>query len=290
MKLWLMFGLYIILIFILNNTFDVYQNFNSSLLKSFFGSNFITALAGAGFGAYAAFSMNQNISQRKEILDDIRNTNKAIVITAEIFRLAKYLNENAIAGFYINFNQVRQYNQPKIPLLRPPEVELDLRLLPIPMMEIKELKHIITKNISIDDWKILTDILSLNQSYQLLNECIKARELFIKSHISNPIGLTSTNRDKRMLGFIYDKGEHDTTMNDAINGMRNHTKDLLYLSYQVYSGLKVHGNTQLNRYKKINGKVIHNIVLVNYMDEAFRNGIVPANLSSKLHKTQSNSI
>lgn len=284
MKLWLVFGLYIILIFTMNHTFGDYQIFTSTLIKSVFESNFITALAGAGFGAYAAFSMSQNISQRKEILDDIRNTNKAIVITADIFRLATYLNENAISSFYNNFNQVKQFNQPQIPLLRPPEVELDLRLLPIPIMEVEELKHVITKNISIDNWKILSDTLSLNQSYQLLIECIRARELFIKSHISNSTGLTAINRDKRMLGITYGKGEHDTTMDDAVNGMCNHAKDLLYLSYQVYSGLKAHGNTQLNRYKNINGEVIHNIVLVNHMDEAFRNGSVPANLTAKLYK------
>lgn len=279
MKLWILFGCIVLLILIINAYFGHQVPFTSSLIKLIFESNFTTAVAGAGLGAYAAFSLSQNISQRKELLDDIRNTNIAIVLAAGVMVNAINLKKNVFLPQYKSFHAARRfYKKPWVFK----KCWLDLRVMPTPKMEIDNLKKLTSEKVLLDDYKTIANVISMSESYHFLLDNIQSRQNFIQSHHSNRDNLPQADLEKRLYGLTYSNQLTDTTLEDVTKGMLQHANDIIYLSYQIYLGLREHGIKQVNQYKKNNGHVIHTLVKSKHIDQALNQGLIPKGVSKDL--------
>lgn len=214
-------------------------------ITSAINSNFGVALTGGAIGAFGGAVGAQYITERgarrREYQSELRQTNKAILISSQICNSALALKKQFVQPLSENYAQTRadiDYSS-KLKLLEGDQlhVELDLVKFPVPSLPIEALRNLVFSSLSVVG-KELSAVTEIERAHAGLIYAVSHRDLFIE-RVSN--GQISENKHLLYLGICLPDGRTDTTYPDLIEAIAEYTDDLAFFSVTLCEDLMAHG-------------------------------------------------
>lgn len=233
-------------------------------VKAFGNSNFFTALtgslAGAFAGAYIAQRIAEKTKKREELLNEVRNTNAAIMLCHGICNSALSLKKQHVKSMKESFDSARaeflefkQKHQTEIAQgVAQYNVNLDLMSLPKTQLPVEMLQRQMFDKLSIGG-RPLSAITTLIQTSTWLNESIERRNELIEELKSNTNFDNSAPLIVLYFGLPY-KGSHvNRDYPDVIDAIYSYTDDVIFFSHLLLEDLNHHGNQLANKFNKLFG-------------------------------------
>lgn len=223
-------------------------------ITSAINSNFGVALTGGAIGAFGGAVGAQYITERgarrREYLSEIKQTNKAILISSQICNSALAIKKQFVQPLSENYSQTRadiEYSS-KLKLLEGDQiyVELDLVKFPAPSLPMEALRNLVFSSLSVVG-KELSAVTEIERAHVGLAHAVSQRDLFI-DRIS--IGKISENKHLLYLGMGLPGGRTDTTYPDLIQAIAEYTDDLAFFSGTLCEDLMAHGERLADEFCK----------------------------------------
>ncbi|WP_287919776.1 hypothetical protein [Comamonas sp.] len=220
-------------------------SFAWTAIYSAINSNFGIAITGGGIGAFGGALGAQYITERgdkrREFLSEIRQANKAILISSQICNFALALKKQFVQPLGEKYAQVRDdidYSS-RLELFAGDKIhlELDLVKFPIPSLPIEALRNLVFSNLSVVG-KELSAVTEIERAHAGLTQAVAQRELFIERVSS---GEVAENEHLLYLGRSLPDGRTDTTYPDLVNLITGYTDDLAFFSVTLCEDLMAHG-------------------------------------------------
>ena len=214
-------------------------------ITSAINSNFGVALTGGAIGAFGGAVGAQYITERgarrREYLSEIKQTNKAILISSQICNSALALKKQFVQPLSENYAQVRgdiEYSS-KRELLEGDQIylELDLVKFPVPSLPMEALRNLVFSSLSVVG-KELSAVTEIERAHAGLAHAMSQRDSFIDRVSSGQIADT---KHLLYLGMSLPDGRTDTAYPDLINAIAEYTDDLAFFSVTVCEELMAHG-------------------------------------------------
>lgn len=246
----------------------------------FLNSNFTTALAGALGGALAAQRIGDRAKQREALLQEIRNTNAAIIVTFTICNAGLALKKQLVKDIYDSYTAKKaaltEFHRRRAageqPADLPFEFKADLRTLQMPVVPIDVLRTQVYENISATG-RPLALVAALVGAVASLAETIKKRNALIERFRSlGPAG--AAHLPAFYFGLPYGPGHVNTEFSDTVDALRSQTDDVIFFCELMGNDLMGHGNRILDQYGNVGKVKKEKIVSVDFT-EPRRQGLMP---------------
>ncbi len=247
---------------------------------SFLNSNFTAALAGALGGALAAQRIGDRAKQRDMLLQEIRSTNAAIMVTFTICNAGIALKKQFINDIYetyiakkaeLNeFQQRRSTGQQSLEI--PFEFRADLRSLQMPVVPIDVLRTQVYESISATGRPLALVSTLVGATTSLADTIQKRNALIERVRQLGPAG--ADQLPAIYFGLPYGPGHVSTEFSDAIESLHNLNDDVIFFSELLGEDLITHGKRVLEQYKKISKVKKEKISSVDYT-EPREKGLMP---------------
>jgi hypothetical protein len=214
-------------------------------ITSAISSNFGVALTGGAIGAFGGAVGAQYITERgarrREYLSEIKQTNKAILISSQICNSALALKKQFVQPLSEKYAQVRadiEYSS-KLELLEGDQIylELDLVKFPVPNLPMEALRNLVFSSLSVVG-KELSAVTEIERAHAGLTHAVSQRDSFIERVSSGKI---SENNHLLYLGMRLPDGRTDTTYPDLIKAIAEYTDELAFFSVTLCEDLMAHG-------------------------------------------------
>lgn len=227
----------------------------SSYANSNFGAALIGALSGAFGGAYAAQRIAERAKRRETLLQEIRATNVAIIVSFTICNAALSLKKQFTKKMFENYhaqNAAREafsarrksgLQSPDLPF----DVVFDFESVQMPVVAIDILRTQVFEKIS-PKGQTLAALSTLDGALASLADTIKKRDIQIERFRALP--------DKSMalalyFGLPYQQGHVSTEFKDVVDCLHRYNDDAIFFSKLLNEQLRSHGDLILAHYKKL---------------------------------------
>jgi hypothetical protein len=220
-------------------------------------SNFVTsiagALAGAFFGAWGAQKIAARSKRRDDLLNEIRNTNAAIMLAFTVTDLSLSLKKQHVKPLKKIFEQQQlayaiHLTQRTLGVARPVAIHFDLGTITPITLPMNILQHTVFEKISIGG-RPLALMAILSQSAEILNASLKHRnELvteFERRNVRNSAALLP-----EYLGLVQPPGKINQKYPDFVSAIFATTDDLIFFSLLMGKDLVAHGDKLAERFKR----------------------------------------
>lgn len=242
---------------------------------NFLQSNFITAFAGATGGALGAAWIIRTSEKKKLLLEDIRNTNAAIMAAFSITNTYLTVLDQHIKGLKDNYDsQVRSLKEFKknkeagiVPSEQPFEYVADFEtFLPL-QVPIEILKKILFEKISLTG-RPLSLVTALSLCIDTLNEQLENRNgIILKCKESS---LSYIELSNIYFGLPDENGHVDKNYPHSIEAVWRQIRDAIFFSKLLGEDLTKHGKSIAKSYGKKSPK-IHSFEF----GKAIEKGLIP---------------
>lgn len=251
--------------------------------KAFLNSQFISAALGALFGAaggaYAAQKIAEKSRKRRELLQEVRNSNAAIELAQAICSTYLNLKEQHVRGMKESYDAqkaaVHAHHQGleegTIPAGTQLDVGVDLNSLANPPVRADRLEDMVLGKLSVSA-RPRVMMAMLAQSIAQLADCMAQRNRLIASYKAVP---GPVNSAKIAFLFGLPRGDViDTTFGDAVEALYKQTDDCIFFSRTLASDLTRHGvRARKDFTRRFRGEVP--VVTKILWDEPERKGLFP---------------
>lgn len=226
-------------------------------VAAFLNSNFTAALAGALAGALAAQRIGDRAKQRDALLQEIRSTNAAIVITFTICNAGLALKKQFVKDIYETYTAkkaaLKEFQQRRAaghqPLDLPFEFQADFRTLQIPVVPIDVLRTQVYESISATG-RPLALVAALVGAVASLADTIQKRNALIERF--KGLGpAEAAQLPAFYFGLPYGPGHVSTEFSDTVESLHSLTDDVIFFSELLGKDLMTHGNRILDQYRKV---------------------------------------
>ncbi|MDY0884316.1 hypothetical protein ACFPL7_00990 [Dongia soli] len=210
-------------------------------------SNFFTALVGAFAGAYGAQAIVERAGRKKRLLEEIRNTNAAIVVACSITNTFCALKSQHVKGLKENLDAQRKeleiFKQARKQGAVAPEeafyFQADFQSLPVVQVPIDVLRNLLFEKLSLVG-RPLSIVAVLSQTIdsvigaierrnRIIDECKRRAPIPINELVPLYFGLP--NKD----------GHVDMTYSETVSAIYSHTDDCIFFSHLLGEDLEKHG-------------------------------------------------
>ncbi len=225
-------------------------------VTAFLNSNFTAALAGALAGALAAQRIGDRAKQRDTLLQEIRSTNAAIMITVTICNAGIALKKQFVKDIYETYRvkrtELREFLRLRAAGLQPTitfNFQADLRTLQMPAVPIDVLRTQVYESISATG-RPLALVAALVGAITSLADTIQKRNSLIAQFQGSG---TASNDQVTAFYFAlpYGTGHVSTEFSDIVEALYNCTDDVIFFSELLVKDLMIHGNCILDQYRSI---------------------------------------
>lgn len=249
-------------------------------LRDFFNSNFTAALAGALAGALAAQRIAERAKQRDSQLQEIRNTNAAIVVSFTISNGGLALKKQFVRDIYNTYKgrkaELEDFQKRRAAGQVPPEVafefQADFRTLQMPLLPMDVLRTQVYERISVTG-RPLALVAALTGAVASLADTIQKRNSLIERFRAlGPAG--AAQLPAFYFGLPYGAGHVSTEFSDVIEALHSLTDDVIFFGELLGKDLMVHGNRVLDQYKKVSKRTKERISTLDFA-EPRRQGLMP---------------
>lgn len=215
-------------------------------IASAINSNFGIALTGGAIGAFGgavgAQYITERAARRREYLSELKQTNKAILISSQICNSALALKKQFVQPMSEKYAQVKgdiTYSS-KRELHGGDQIylELDLVKFPVPSLPMEALRNLVFSSLSVVG-KELSAVTEIERAHAGLVHAMSQRDSFIDRVSSGQI---SEFKHLLYLGFPLPDGRTDTTYPDFINAISEYTDDLAFFSVTLCEELMAYGD------------------------------------------------
>lgn len=217
-------------------------------LRNFLNSQFVSAslsaLAGASLGVWGAKSVADRASERKELLDALRQANALTVLATTIANQALSLKQQHIQELASNYfsdrdrieafnNAILEGNLPSAPLQFTAEM-FCVNPLTLPIEALKSM----TLSASLMPGRALALLSVLEQSITDLNSTIHQRNQHIDAFKRNNLPQDVFNQ--RYFGLKQLDGSIDRMFHDLMDALRSYTDDVAFFASEFAEELQAH--------------------------------------------------
>ena len=226
-------------------------------ISAFLNSNFTAALAGAFAGAMVAQRIGHRSKQRDLLLDEIRSTNAAIVVSFTICNTGLALKKQFVKEIYETYSAKKReleefqkiHGTGEIPANQPFEFQADFRTLQMPLVPIDVLRTQVYESISATG-RPLALVGALSGAIDSLSDTIRKRNTLIQQfHALGAAG--EAQLPAFYFGLPYGPGHVSTEFSDTVESLHALTDDVIFFSELLGKDLMSHGNSILDQYSKI---------------------------------------
>jgi len=226
-------------------------------VAGFLNSNFTAALAGALAGALAAQRIGDRAKQRDALLQEIRSTNAAIMVTFTICNAGLALKKQFVKDIYETYTAkkgaLKEFQRRRAAGEQPPdlpfEFQADFRTLQPPVVPIDVLRRQVYESISATG-RPLALVAALVGAIASLADTIKRRNALIEGFKGlGPAG--AAQLPAFYFGLPYSPGHVSTEFSDTIEALHSLTDDVIFFSELLGKDLMTHGDRILNQYRKV---------------------------------------
>jgi len=249
-------------------------------IAGFFNSNFTAALAGALGGALAAQKIAGRAKQQDALLQEIRSTNAAIVVTFTICNAGLALKKQFVKDIYETYTSkkeaLKEFHQrraagqqhPDLPF----EFQADFRTLQIPVVSIDVLRTLIYERISATG-RPLALVAALVGAFASLADTIQRRNSLIERF--RQLGITGADQLPAFyFGLPYGPGHVSTEFSDTVESLYSQTDDVIFFCELLSNDLMAHGDHILDQYRKVARVKKEKIASVDFT-EPRKQGLMP---------------
>lgn len=239
-------------------------------VSTFFESNFVTSLIGAAAGALAgavgAHLISKSQKNKDLLIEELRNTNSAIIVCADVMEICINLKINHIKPMVMKYKSHKcdldkhleeSKDNPSLVL----DINAILNIINFPSIELSIFRKLIFEKISLDG-KTLSIAFKLLRTLNLL-------ELFMDKR-NNIINTNDKKSKEAILSWyfgIQDKNGHTNNhFRDHVYGMEKYVDDSIILVRFLIGELEKHSKILSRRYGK-NSPVTPRINLARYIND-----------------------
>lgn len=226
-------------------------------VAGFLNSNFTAALAGALGGALAAQRIGDRAKQREALLQEIRSTNAAIMVTFTICNAGLALKKQFVKEIYETYTakkvELKEFQRrraagqqhPDLPF----EFQADFRTLQMPVVPADVLRTQVYESISASG-RPLALVAALVGAIASLADTIQKRNTLIERF--RELGPAGTDQLPAFyFGLPYGPGHVSTEFSDTIESLHSLTDDVIFFSELLGNDLMTHGNRILDQYRNV---------------------------------------
>jgi hypothetical protein len=248
----------------------------------FLNSNFTTsltgALAGALGGALAAQSIADRAKRRETLLEEVKSTNVALMLTFTICNAGLALKKQFTKPIHDAYVEKRAslqefQRQRALGQVAPNamfEFQADLRTVPMPVVPIDALKHQVYEKISASG-RPLALVVALTGSVAALAEVIAKRNVLIERFQRQ--GQQVEPFPALYFGLPYGGGHLNTEFADTVEGLYRLADDVIFFGELLGKDLIAHGTKVIARHKPADRKRL-SLHRVDFTD-ASKSGLMP---------------
>jgi hypothetical protein len=234
---------------------------NTDSLISFLESNFITALAGAFCGAWAAQKSAEKDNHKRRIIDEIRNTNAATMASFGIANAYIGLKKQHVRNLLSDYqkqtkereNFIAAQQAKKIPLETPFHYEANFHTIYSVHTSIDTLQSILFEKLSVSGHPIAL-VMALKQSIDNVNSSIEARNAFIKECQSGAI--SNHEIACAYFGVMNQNRRVDQRYPTSLNAISFSTDECIFFSTQLCAALEEHAKELKEQFGKKSPKIV----------------------------------
>ena len=249
-------------------------------VAAFFNSNFTAALAGAFAGALAAQRIGDRAKQRAALLQEIRSTNAAIMVSFTICNAGLSLKKQLVKDIYETYTAKKseleefqkQWAAGQQPAGLPFVFQADFRTLQMPLVPIDVLRTQVYENISATG-RPLAMVAALSGAVDSLADTIQKRNILIERFRGR-----GPADEAQLLAFYfglpYGPGHVSTEFFDTVESLNNLTDDVIFFGELIGKDLMAHGNSILEQYRNVAKVKKEKISSVDFT-EAHEQGLMP---------------
>ena len=239
-------------------------------LLSVLNSNFTAALAGALAGALAAQRIGDRAKQREALLQEIRATNAAIMLTFTICNAGLSLKSQQVKDIHDTYcRSKRELDDVRtksaagtLPTGHEFEFQADLRTLQMPVVPVDLLRSKVFDGVSAAR-RTLALTSALAGALDSLAETITVRNALVERYRS--LGQAGASQLPAFyFGLPYGPGHRSTEFPDAIEALHKLTDDVIFFSELIGKDLADHGNQILVKYKNLTRRSEEKISSLDY--------------------------
>lgn len=244
------------------------------LIWNFLNSNFITALAGAFFGALAAYYIAKKHQQSVDLREEIRNINAAITLTYSVFISAISLKEqqiNPLMEVYENtYRQYEEYITKESDGKKEPfKGIVDMREVSTPFFPTETISEIIYGKITAPT-RVATMFSALNHSTNSLIELFMKRHQIIYEWKSNQ-NITEKEKLEIYLGLVQEDETVDERYSNIMDEISKSLDNCIFYSYTIVKDLNKYGCILAKKF----GKDTSIVVGIKLPNELINSGLMP---------------
>ena len=209
-------------------------------------SNFMVALTGGAIGAFGGAMGAQRITERgirrRELLTELKQTNKAILLTSQICNSALALKKQFALPLFTDLQQAQadfEYirSRPLMPGDQP-YLQFNFVKFPAPIFPLDLLEQLVFKDLGAVN-RELSAVSEIGRASDGLRDTLARREAFIDKVQSK--GFDPSIQHHVYLGLPQPNGQTDGTHPDLVQAILEYTDDLAYFSYALSQDLSEHG-------------------------------------------------
>lgn len=248
---------------------------------AFINSNFSAAFFGACAGAWAAHYIGTRSERKKELLKEIRSTDAAIALAANVIIRVLALKaqqvQKTVGNYLLRRSAVKSHFEDVRAGRLPPEaglnVQLDLNRLDPLTAPVERLETVVLEELSARG-RLPQLAITLRQRLEALNNSVEQRNDFITEFKS--WDATEAQKALRFFGLPYEDHSTDTSYLDSLTDIGRGTDDCIWFAKRLCRDLEDHANVLRKRFKmqRFRGEV-HKVVPIN-ISKAHADGLVPS--------------
>lgn len=247
-------------------------------VAGFLNSNFTAALAGALGGALVAQRIGDRAKQREALLQEIRSTNAAIMVTFTICNAGLALKKQFIKEICETYNakkeelkefqRRRAAGQPTQPF----EFQADFRTLQMPVVPVDLLRTQVYERISASGRPLALVAALIGVVASLTDTIQKRNKLIDRFREQGPAG--TDQLPTFYFGLPFGPGHVSTEFPDTVESLQSLTDDVIFFSELLGKDLMAHGKRILDQYRKVAKVKKEKIFSVDFA-EPHKKGLMP---------------
>lgn len=237
-------------------------------------SNFITALAGAIFGALAAYIIAKKHQRSELLLQEIRNTNSAITLSYSIFNSFLSLKDQIIKPIVADFEETAKlHDEYMVKLELGEHVQFDgvasMFDIVIPFVPTESISEIVFGKIAAPS-RVIVMVSEMIQSVAVIKEMSELRRTIISEYKLDK-DATDVQKMQLYLGLVKEGGEIDERFPHAIKEISESVDHCIFYSYTIGEDLHKYGVKLAKQY----GKKAPGIVAIKLPKELLEKNLMP---------------
>jgi len=249
-----------------------------SILNSNFTLSLTGALAGALGGALAAQRIADRAKRRETLLEEVKSTNVALMLTFTIcnagLSLKKQFTKPIHDAYVEKRASLQEFQRQRALGQIPPnamfEFRADLRTVPMPVVPIDALKHHVYEKVSASG-RPLALVVALTGALTTLADVIAKRNTLIEQF--QKTGQQLEHFPALYFGLPYGGGHLNTEFADTVEGLYRLTDDVVFFGELLGKDLSAHGAKVIALHKPPDRKKL-SLHRVDFTD-ARKDGLMP---------------